>query len=221
VEFWYSPEGSEVPLRQPQTDTSFSFLVEKDSPTANHLVCEGISKADLEKVLKNLHRRALLDYRERGVRILHVAFGMLVWKEKETSEEVRSPIVLVPIELARESFREPFSISVPPIEEEVVLNPALQAKLKKDFKIELPPLPEYWESQSLVDYFSVVKQIAHDVGWRVENTVEIGLFSFYKLVIYNDLDANAGIIAQRSEERRVGKDNCWKYGCTTHNCGST
>jgi hypothetical protein len=203
LEFWYPSEESEAPQRQSQTNTKLSFLTGTDSPAANQLVCEGTSRADLEKVLKNLHRRSLLDYRERGVRILHVAFGMLVWKEKETSEEVRSPLVLVPIELARESFREPFSISVPPIEEEVVLNPALQVKLKTDFKIELPPLPEYWESQSLTNYFSTVAQVANELGWRVETTVEIGLFSFHKLVIYNDLDTNAAVIRQHPIIRTI------------------
>jgi hypothetical protein len=110
LEFWYPPEES-------KSNSNLSFPVEKSHPAANQLVCEGTDRADLEKVLKNLNRRSLLDYRERGVRILHVAFGMLVWKEKEKSEEVRSPLVLVPIKLDRESFREPFYLSVPPIEE--------------------------------------------------------------------------------------------------------
>ena len=203
LEFWYPPEESEAPKRQSQNNTNFSFLTEKASPTTKQLVCEGTSRTDLEKILKNLHRRSLLDYRERGVRILHAAFGMLVWKEKETGEEVRSPLILVPIELARKSFREPFAISVPPIEEEVVLNPALQVKLKKDFKVELPHLPEYWESQSLLNYLSAVTQVATQLGWRVEATVEIGLFSFYKLVIYNDLDTNVGVITQHPIIRKI------------------
>jgi hypothetical protein len=202
LEFWYPPEEAEGFQGQLQP-ANLSFLSEKSRPAANQLVCEGISRTDLEKVLKNLHRRSLLDYRERGVRILHAAFGMLVWKEKETAEEVRSPLVLVPIELVRKSFREPFFISVPPIEEEVVLNPALQVKLKADFKIELPPLPEYWEYQSLTDYFGAVTKIANELGWRVEATVEIGLFSFYKLVIYNDLDTNMGVIKRHPIIRAI------------------
>ena len=197
LEFWYPPEESE------DHNSTLSFLIGKSHPAANQLVCEGIDRTDLEKVLKNLNRRSLLDYRERGVRILHAAFGMLVWKEKETSEEVRSPLVLVPIELARESFREPFYLSVPPIEEEAVLNPALQVKLKTDFKIELPPLPEYWEYQSLTDYFSAVTKIATELGWRVEATVEIGLFSFHKLVIYRDLDVNAELVKQHPIIRAI------------------
>jgi hypothetical protein len=202
LEFWYPPETN-VHKRQSQGSTNLSFLNEKTSPTAKQLVCGEPSRADLEKILKNLHRRSLLDYRERGVRILHAAFGMLVWKDKETDEEVRSPLVLVPIELTRKSFREPFTISVPPIEEEVVLNPALQVKLKKYFEVQLPPLPEYWESQSLLNYFSAATQVADELGWRVEATVEIGLFSFHKLVIYNDLDTNADVIAQHPIIRQI------------------
>ncbi len=202
-QFWYPPEEPQQPKRKSQSNTCFSLINEKNSPTAKQLMCEGISRSELDKILKNLHRRSLLDYRERGVRILHAAFGMLVWKEKETGEEVRSPLVLVPIELNRKSFLKPFSISVPPIEEEVVLNPALQVKLKKDFKVELPPLPEYWESQSLLNYFSAIIQVANELGWRVETTVEIGLFSFHKLVIYNDLDRNAFVITQHPIIRKI------------------
>jgi hypothetical protein len=204
LEFWYPPPEEPETIRgRLQTNNSLQFLNEKDRPSANQLVCEGTSRADLEKILKNLNRRSLLDYRERGVRVLHAAFGMLVWKDKETSEEVRSPLLFVPIELARESFREPFYISVPPIEDEVVLNPALQVKLKNDFKLELPPLPEYLDYQSLSTYMDTVTQMAKELDWRVEATVEIGLFSFHKIVIYTDLDTNAGIIKQHPIIRTI------------------
>ena len=203
-EFWYPPpEEPSVRIRQPQNTSNYLFPNGKTGPTSRQLVCGEISRADLEKVLKNLQRRSLLDYRERGVRILHATFGMLVWNEKDTGKEVRSPLILVPIELARKSFREPFAISVPPIEEEAVLNPALQVKLKKDFKVDLPPLPEYWESQSLLNYLSLVTQVADKLGWSVESTVEIGLFSFYKLVIYKDLDTNGTVIMQHPIIRKI------------------
>lgn len=187
--FWYPPE--EDFQTQPQFRAG-SYIIEKNKASANQLVCENLSKADLERVLKNLQRRSLLDYRERGIRLLHISFGMLVWKDR--SEEVRSPLLLVPIELKRESFKAPFFISVPPVEDEVILNPALQVTIKNTFKIELPPLPEYWEYRSLSEYFNVVTRLAAEHGWRVEATVTVGLFSFYKIVIYNDLDANEAVI---------------------------
>ena len=197
LEFFLPPEETE------QLEQHLAPLDEKHHRATNQLICDVPSRTDLERTLRTLYSRSLSDYRERGVRILNVAFGMLFWKEKETLEEVRSPLIFVPIELARETFREPFSISVPPVEEETVLNPALQVKLKKDFGIELPPLPEYWDYQSLSNYFNDITQLANELGWRVETTVEIGLFSFHKLVIYNDLDTNEAIVKQHPIIRAI------------------
>ena len=205
-EFWLPPEEAKSSDGQSELNLENSSILENHPPTANQLVSEGMSRTDLDRVLKNLNRRSLSDYRERGVRILHAAFGMLVWKEIETSEEIRSPLILVPIELSRESIREPFSISVPPVEEEAVLNPALQVKMKHDFKIELPPMPEEWDKQGLTSYFNSVTRIISELGWRVEETVEIGLFSFHKLVIYKDLDSNSELIAQHPLVRAIVGD---------------
>jgi hypothetical protein len=183
---------------------NLSLTFEKNHNRAtNQLLCDIPSRTDLERTLRNLYRRSLSDYRERGVRVLYAAFGMLVWKEKDTLEEVRSPLIFVPIELSRETFREPFSISVPPVEEETVLNPALQVKLKNDFEVELPPLPEYWDYQGLSNYFNDITQLANELGWKIETPVQIGLFSFHKLVIYNDLDTNEAIIKQHPIIRAI------------------
>ena len=132
----------------PESDKSVSEPKVSDQPSFNHLVCDGVSRYDVDKILKNLYRRSLSDFRERGVRILHAAFGMLVWKDLATNEEIHSPLIMVPVELFRETIRNPFSISVPQVEEETVLNPALQVKLKSDYKIDLPPLPEEWTEDS-------------------------------------------------------------------------
>ncbi|MBT0158464.1 DUF3320 domain-containing protein [Candidatus Bathyarchaeota archaeon A05DMB-2] len=203
LRFWYPPEEQKNLDVRLQPDLNGSAVVDKDGSASNRLVCEGVSRVDLERTLKNLNRRSLSDYRERGVRILQAHFGMLVWKDRETSEEVRSPLVLVPIELTRKSFREPFAISVPPVEEEAVLNPALQVRLKSDFKIDLPLLPEDWEAKTLSEYFDEVRRAVEELGWTLETTVGIGLFSFHKLVIYNDLDANANLIKQHPIIRAI------------------
>ena len=158
---------------------------------------------DLERNLKNLQSRSLLDYMERGVRILHAAFGTLNWVDIETKEKVQSPLILVPLELTRETIRQPYNIAVPPVEDEAVLNPALQAKLKNDYKIELPPLPEEWEEQKLADYFNLVEQAVAEMGWKTEPSVDLGLFSFQKLVIYKDLESNAALVTQHPIIRAI------------------
>ena len=176
---------------------------EPKRPTANQLVIGNLSRMDLERSLKNLQSRSLLDYMERGVRILHAAFGTLNWVDIESKEKVQSPLILVPLELTRETIRHPYNIAVPPVEDEAVLNPALQVKLKNDYKIELPPLPEEWEEQKLADYFNLVEQVVSEMGWKTEPSVDLGLFSFQKLVIYKDLESNAALVTQHPIIRAI------------------
>ena len=155
-------------MQEAVTDKPTASEEPKQRPTANQLVCGNMSHAELERNLKGLQWRSLLDYRERGVRILHAAFGTLNWVDMETKEKVQSPLILVPLELTRDSIRQPYVIAVPPVEEEAVLNPALQTKLKNDYKIELPPLPEDWENQNIADYFKLVNQAVAEMGWSTE-----------------------------------------------------
>ncbi len=209
LEFWLPPEEAQeetdktkrVELKNASEKTP--AIKEPKKPKINQLVSENFKRTDLEKTLKNLQRRSLLDYRERGVRILYAAFGKLIWIDKETKEQVESPLVLVPLELFKESFRQPFTIGMPPVEDEAVLNPALQVKLKMDFKIDLPALPEDWENQKLSAYLDSVAQAVADMGWKVELSVDLGLFSFYKLVIYKDLEANSELVTHHPIIRAI------------------
>jgi very-short-patch-repair endonuclease len=213
LDFWLPPEETKTPLKTKgkgkakaktaKADAKAAVSEEPKRPSANQLVCGNLTHADLERTLKSLQRRSLLDYRERGVRILHAAFGTLNWVDLETKEKVQSPLILVPLELTRDSFRQPYTIAVPPVEEEAVLNPALQVKLKNDYKIELPALPEEWENQNLADYFTLVNQAVAEMGWKAEPSVDMGLFSFQKLVIYKDLESNAALVTQHPIIRAI------------------
>ncbi len=90
--------------KKPDTIEKPATVEETKRPSANQLVCGGLSRIDLERNLTSLERRSLLDYRERGVRILHAAFGTLNWVNMEKKEKVQSPLILVPLELTRDSF---------------------------------------------------------------------------------------------------------------------
>lgn len=172
-------------------------------PTANQLVCGSLNRQELERAIKLLERRSLLDYRERGVRILYAAFGTLYWVDPETKEDVQSPLILVPLELGKETIRAPYSIGLPPVEDEAVLNPALQAKLHNDFRIELPALPEEWDEAKLADYYAQVDAAVAELKWKTEASTDLGLFSFQKLVIYKDLEANAQLVTQNPIIRAI------------------
>ena len=164
----------------------------RSTPKQDELVCGEVTRATLDRMLKNIFRKAHTDYQERGVRILYLAFGTLIWKDQEKSAEIRSPLVLCPVDLGRESARAPYVLSL--AEEETILNPALQAKLWNDFNIKLPEIPEDWEEEPLSKYFDAVARKVEPLEWTVETIAVIGLFSFHKLVMYQDLLTNTGHI---------------------------
>jgi signal recognition particle GTPase len=172
-------------------------------PSVNQLVLDKLTYIEVDRALKALERRSLLDYRERGVRILYAAFGTLNWVDVETKENVQSPLILVPLEIGKETIRAPYSIAVPPVEDEAVLNPALAAKLYNDYRIDLPSLPEDWEEQTLTDYYRQVEAAVSKMGWKTEASINLGLFSFQKLVIYKDLESNTQMVTQHPIIRAI------------------
>jgi len=145
----------------------------------------------LYSCLQNLYRRSRTDYEERGVRILHLTFGMLAWKDN--TEKILSPLILFPVELSRGSARDPFELST--CEEDPVLNPALAVKLGRDFGIDLPPLPEDWDGTSLDSYFRQVKKVLKS-DWIITSEVWMGLFSFLKIAMYRDLEEHKDLLAR-------------------------
>lgn len=196
IETEHESQEDVEPKKAARQSKRFFELSVSPSRKADELACNVSDPAELVRILKNLHRRSRTDFEERGVRILHLVFGMLDWRETETNEAVRSPLVLVPAELVRQSAQEPFEIR--PVEEDAVLNPALDVKLRNDFRIELPPIPEDWEEASLGDYLAQIAKRVKRQEWSVALETWIGLFSFHKLVIYRDLSANGQAISSHA-----------------------
>jgi hypothetical protein len=149
----------------------------------------------LDRTLRNMSRRSQSEYTERGIRILYVTLGQLRWTEKDTKQEVTSPLLLTPVELTRDSTHEPYQIKVPPVEDVVLVNPALMLKLKYEHGVDLPPLPEE-EEEAPSSYLAAVLGVVKELGWTVEPTVYLGLFSFAKLAIYQDLTDNLNHIIE-------------------------
>ena len=161
-------------------------------------------------MLLNLLRKSRADYQERGVRILQVAVGMVEWSEAGTSEPVRSPLLLVPVQLQREDARSPMQLLS--TEEDVIVNPALEVKLQTDFNISLPEPPDEWEDGNVEDYIASVRNLLSPMGWRVEDSALVGLFSFHKLVMYRDLAANAEVISEHCVIRGLSGEGSQDWG---------
>lgn len=151
---------------------------------------------ELATTLRRMSAKASLDFGERGVRILHLAFGMLSWQEIETREAALSPILLVPVDLSRASRSEPWELS--PCDEDIVLNPVLAVKFQRDFGIALPEVPDNWDEETVEGYLAAFARAIGEPSWKVVDDVWLGLFSFHKLPMYQDLDRNRGRLGQHS-----------------------
>ena len=121
---------------------------------------------------------------------------MLEWRDApfETGEEhAFSPLLMVPVELDHDSSATRFTISRS--DEEVVLNPALSAKLLSDFKISLE-LTEDVDEQDFETVTAFVRERTQSQsGWKVISRTVLSLFSFHKEAIYKDLLQNTDRVA--------------------------
>ena len=148
-----------------------------------------LPRAALNLRLRATFRQARLAIEEQGVNILYLALGMLRWYESESSAaERRAPLILIPVRLDRSSVRESFKLRW--TGDDIEANLSLEVKLKQDFGVRLPEMPAE-EDLDVEDYLSrVEKAVARRERWAVEHDeVHLNFFSFSKLLIYKDLDA--------------------------------
>src|SRR5271156_1653552 len=168
-------------------------------PTVTSTVCLGGGSAgaqlqtnlDVEVMGKRLlaiYREARTAEEEQGINILFLAVGFLRWYEDDKSEVVReAPLVLIPVLLSRDPRHSTFDLRAR--EEDIATNQAIQERLRTDFGVILPDLPdgEEWQPSN---YFALVRDaIQGKPRWSiVPDAIELGFYSFSKLLMIRDLD---------------------------------
>jgi hypothetical protein len=154
---------------------------------------------DDESLAKRLLRLANADRTNReeiGIGALHLAVGFLQWPDPaDASIERTAPLVLVPVALERANATVPFRLRA--TGEELPSNVSLQAKLKRDFAIELPELPfcgEVDPEHPAAAFDAMIERVRAAIAGRPGFTVRdgdlvLGFFSFTKFLMWRDLDA--------------------------------
>ncbi|MBI1763645.1 MAG: DUF3320 domain-containing protein [Acidobacteria bacterium] len=140
--------------------------------------------------LLRLYQNAVSLLEEQGVNALYLTLGMLEWQESVASEvTLKAPLLLLPVELVRQNARSLFTLKT--TQDDPLLNPALVEKLRHDFRLALPSLPETFEDFEPQSYFAQLQEsLAAQPGWRITNEINLGLFTFQKFVMYKDLENN-------------------------------
>lgn len=159
---------------------------------------------NLQKRLLKIAREAQTAEEESGVNILYLAIGFLSWFEAKASAVQReAPLILLPVQITRNQRTSSFEIRLR--DDDIVTNLPLQQRLTEDFGIVLPEL-EVDEEWSPARYFGEVEAaIATQVNWSVDRDgIQLGFFSFSKLLMYRDLAPEAwpdGAIAEHALTR--------------------
>lgn len=142
---------------------------------------------ELDKRLLRTYYAARTYMEEQGINVLFLAFGMLHWYEAADSEVERlAPLVLVPVEITRTDVRSQFRIHY--TEDDLGENLSLREKLRREFGIELPPMPEIDDFDLNAYLAQVAAAVRRYKTWRVDTSaIALGFFSFATFLMYNDL----------------------------------
>lgn len=154
---------------------------------------------DLGKALSHLYRSSRISIEENGANTLYLALGLLKWYETPTSERPRyAPILLSPVEIIRKSAAEGYVIRSR--EDETMMNITLLEMLRQNFGITIPglnPLPTDESGVNVKLIYSIIRNsIKNQRKWDVEEQAILGIFSFNKFIMWNDIHNNAGKLIQ-------------------------
>ena len=178
------------------------------------LVTEFSDKA-LDRRLRTLNGYAALSLSEQGVHCLYMAFGFLKWFESIDSEEpIYSPLMLVPVSLSRRTADAPWEILE--AEDDAIENRCLRERLRQDFKLALPPLPDIDQleaDQARLEYLAAVREaIAGNDRWDVVDRCVLGRFAFPKVAMWQDLGDHVTSVLSHALCRSIGGDNALSPG---------
>lgn len=153
-----------------------------------------LSENELGKALTHLYRSSRLSMEENGANTLYVALGLLRWYETPNSERPRyAPLLLLPVEIIRKSATKGYVIRSR--EEEAMMNITLLEMLRQNFGISisgLDPLPTDDSGVNVKLIYSIIRNgIKNQRKWDVEEQAILGIFSFSKFIMWNDIHNNA------------------------------
>jgi very-short-patch-repair endonuclease len=181
----FALEDTESNLDQPEESS-----VEESDDSRHHdsIIQTKLNGKNLQNKLLRIETEARIAIEERGANILYLALGFLKWYESDSSDESHfAPLVLIPVKLSRESANSRFKLVWS--EEDIVTNESLLVKMKTDFGINLPRLPDEIEELDIIEYFTDVETaIEGHLRWEVISEIALGFFTFAKLLMWRDLD---------------------------------
>ncbi len=145
---------------------------------------------DLERQCRRIAREAQSAIEETGTNMLYLVFGFLEFYESDDADRpLNAPLLAIPVSLKRGGIDPHTRLSRYDLTysgEEITENLSLREKLKQEFGIHLPELKEEERPEDYVD--RVRQAIARKHRWRVKRQMILGLLSFAKMMLVQDID---------------------------------
>ena len=145
-----------------------------------------------QKELKGLYRAVRTNMEETGANTLFLTLGTLKWQELEGARQYMAPILLMPIEMVQVK-KDCYAIRRR--DEETIINITLLEFLHQQFDIRvngLHPLPQDAQGIDVSLVMHTMRQaVKEHPTWEVMEESVIGIFSFTKFVMWNDLHTHS------------------------------
>ncbi len=175
--------------RSKQYDGDLHQLVTSD--IENHRLHTYLTEHETRDVLKSIYRAARNAIEETGANSLYLAIGTVRWYETEHSEKPRfAPLMLLPVEMVYKKG----AYYIRTREEDMVLNITLMEFLRQNYDINitgLNPLPRDERGVDVKLIFAAVRDaIKQQRRWDVDEECLLGIFSFSKFLMWNDVHNN-------------------------------
>ncbi|MDR3505122.1 MAG: DUF4011 domain-containing protein [Acidocella sp.] len=158
---------------------------------------------------------------EMGVNLLHLAIGFLEWVETPQAEKsMIAPLLLYPVELDRKPMKAKGQYRYYLRgDAEPMINITLLQRMAQDYNLIVPPIEEGDTAESYMA--QMTKVIEGKPRWRVRRFSTLGLFSFSRLVMFNDLApdrwggegglAKAGVLGEVFGRKEAGDPTAETY----------
>ena len=133
--------------------------------------------------------------------MLFLATGFLRWFEPDKPDKPHdAPLLLIPVTLERSKKSGKYSLRYNG--DEIETNLTLQIRLKIDFGIDLPKVPDVEDLSPTVYFQDVAAAVENQTNWDVRyDDMVLWFFSFTKLLMYRDLDPESWPSDQRLQDR--------------------
>jgi len=154
-----------------------------------------LNESDRKRLIKGLYRFARTSLDESGANTLFLAFGVLCYIDERTKYKVhRAPILLFPVELIR--CRKD-SYVLRKRDEDQVFNITLIEYLKQVVGIDIPSNLQINLQESDVGALldGIRKAVVNRDDWKVEEKCVLGVFSFTKFVLWNDIRSHHEVLS--------------------------